>query len=292
MRKTSWVSVLLLAMALIISPACQKAPAQFEVTSLNITPPEVTTGETVSVTAQVKNIGGSEGVYTAVLTVNGAKVETKEVTVAPGAAQTVAFSLTKDKAGTYQFSIGGRSLSLAIKEKKPVLVAKEIELKYDDGNADGFSSFTGGYLVDFLPPAVPFTIQKIRLFGTLKGASQGNFEVEIWDKERIVLYKEVYPDTKFPLDGTAWVEVKVPNIAVSDKFYIHVWKGTMLIAGLHLGVDESVKNEHSTITVQIIGITREAALWERAYFCNCWFNDKSKANWMIRVVGTAMVSEK
>ena len=54
-------------------------PADFEVISLDIKPPEVTTGETVSITAEVKNTGDGEGTYTAVLTVDGVKFETKDV---------------------------------------------------------------------------------------------------------------------------------------------------------------------------------------------------------------------
>jgi hypothetical protein len=291
MRKSLLLSALLLATVLILPPACKApaAPAQFEVTSFNISPPEITAGETASITTQVKNIGGSEGTYTAVLTVDGAQAETKNVTVTPGATETVTFSLVKDKAGTYQVAIGELRSSLTV---KPKLVAKEVELKYDDGKADGFSSVGGGYLVDFMPPAIPFTIKKIRLFGSLRGFSQGSFELEIWDKDRRVLYKEVYPDTKFPLGGTAWVELEVPNIEVSDRFYVDIWRGPNLTGGIHLGVDESVKNEHSTVTVRPAGVTKEVESWKQEYFCPCWFNDKSRANWMIRVVGTVMVPEE
>jgi len=291
MKKNLWVTVLLLAVVLILPLACKApaAPAQFEVTSFNISPPEITAGETASITAQVKNTGGSQGVYSATLTVDGAEVEKKDITVAPGATETVTFSLARPKAGTYQAAVGGRSASLTV---KPKLVAKEVELKYDDGNADGFSSVGGGYLVDFPTPTIPFTIRKIRLFGSLRGFSQGSFEVEIWDKNRRLLHKEVYPDTKFRLDTAIWVDVEMPNIEVSDKFYVHVWKGPSLIGGMHLGVDESVKNEHSTVTVRTTGITKEVESWKQDYFCPCWFKDKSKANWMIRVVGRSVVPEE
>jgi len=45
-------------------PAPPPSPAAFEVTTMNVTPPEVTAGETANVTAEVKNTGGSEGTYT------------------------------------------------------------------------------------------------------------------------------------------------------------------------------------------------------------------------------------
>lgn len=232
MRKSLLLSALLLATVLILPPACKApaAPAQFEVTSFNISPPEITAGGTASITTQVKNIGGSEGTYTAVLTVDGAQAETKNVTVTPGATETVTFSLVKDKAGTYQVAIGELRSSLMVKLK---LVAKEVELKYDnDKPYEYLVSVDGGWLVDFLPPVTPFTIQKIRLFGS-RGSQERTFELEIWDKDHKVLFKEVYPPSKFPIGesapgneklaaGATWVELEVPNIEVADRFYVHI----------------------------------------------------------------------
>jgi len=301
MRKSLWLSMLLIAVVLILPTACKAPaePAKFEITSLNVTPPEVTVGDMVTITTEVKNSGGSEGVYVAILTVDGAEVERKNVTVAPGTTETVTFSLTKDKIGTYQVAVGGLSSSLKI---EPRLVAKEVELKYDDGAADGFSSVSGGYLVGFMPPAVPFSIKRIRLFGTIRGAAvQNTFEVEIWDKEHKSLYSKAYPATMFPLNLTgpgapvkdaAWVEIELPNTVVSDMFYIHVWKGPETMGGIHLGVDDNVKNEHSSIAVRAGGVTKEVESWGQPYLCTCWSGDKSKTNWMIRVVGTTMVPEE
>lgn len=99
--------------------ACAK-PAAFEVTSLNITPSEATAGETVSITAKVRNTGGSEGIYAAVLTIDGTTVETKDVTLESGASETVSFSLAKDTPGTYQVGIGELTSSLTVKAKLEV----------------------------------------------------------------------------------------------------------------------------------------------------------------------------
>jgi hypothetical protein len=103
----------LVLLTIIVVGACPKPepsppppPAAFEVTSLNITPMEVTAGEAVNITVEVKNTGDSEGAYTAVLSVNRATVETKEVSLAPGSSETVTFSLVQDTPGTYQVGIG------------------------------------------------------------------------------------------------------------------------------------------------------------------------------------------
>jgi len=131
MRMTHIIGVLLITVLLL--GACAPAPApatvptptpapapkpesaaQFEVVSLHVTPTQVTAGETVTVKAEVKNIGGSEGVYTAILTVNGVEVETKDIVVAPGATETVAFSLVKDKTGTYNIELGSLTGTLSV----------------------------------------------------------------------------------------------------------------------------------------------------------------------------------
>jgi len=295
---TKYLLVGLVLMALVLPCACAKpapppSPAAFEVTTMNVMPPEVTAGETANVTAEVKNTGGSEGTYAAVLTVDGATVETEEVTLAAGTSKTITFSMVKDKPGTYQVSIGGLTSSLTVKQK---LVAKEVELKYDDGTAGGcISTVTpafGGHIVDFSPPATPFTIKKIRIFGVIygKGLEDKKFDVEILDKDLKAVYSATYPYTKFTVDAATWVEFEVPDVEVTDKFYVHIYTDSPY-PGLHIGADESVVNEHSDVTVRTAeGATAILAQWP--YTSTLWIGDKSKVNWMIRVVGTGMMPLK
>lgn len=113
----SSICLALIMLTLPFIAACAKpapAPAEFEVISLDAKPPEVIAGETVSITAEVRNTGGSEGIYTAILTVNGATIETKDITVAAGATQKVTFSLVKDATGSYEIGIGGLTLRLTV----------------------------------------------------------------------------------------------------------------------------------------------------------------------------------
>lgn len=300
MKKRKWYSGLLLGLVLLLTSsivACAK-PAEFELVSLDVTPPEVTAGDTVSVSAEVRNIGGTEGVYTAVLTVDGEEAEAKDVAVVPGATKTVSFSLVKDQAGTYQIAIGELGSSVTVKQK---LVVKEVELKYDNGQARGYISasvpWVGGHIVDFAPPATPFTIKKVRVAGVINpraGVVEGKtFDVEIWDKGQKVLHGATYPYTKFPVGAAAWVEFDVPNVEVNDRFYAHIytdspWPGP----GPYIGADDSITNEHSNTTIRTEeGAVRILEPWgyQRDWG---WFGDKSKVNWMIRVVGTVMVPEE
>jgi len=303
-KRTVYILTILLTVAAAIIAGCAKpaptpsptptpSPAAFEVTSLDIKPPEATAGEVVTVTAEVRNSGGSEGNYSAVLTVDGATVETKQVTLTAGTSETVSFSLVKDKPGTYQIEIGGLPSSLTVKQK---LVPKEVKLKYDDGQARGsictVSPHFGGHIVDFSPPATPFTIKKIWIDGELyaTGLELKTFDVQVLDKDLKVLHSATYPYTKFPVGSTAWVKFEVPNIEVVDKFYVHIYTDSPY-PGLHIGADDSVVNQHSDVTVRTAeGATTILPQWP--YDPSLWFGDKSKVNWMIRVVGTGMMPLK
>jgi hypothetical protein len=58
----------------------------------------------------------------------------------------------------------------------PTPILREVELKYDDGDGNILTQTFGslvavnqnGYLIDFLSPASPFTIKKVRLYGTVR----------------------------------------------------------------------------------------------------------------------------
>jgi hypothetical protein len=215
--------------------------------------------------------------------------------VAPGATETASFSLAKDKAGTYQVAIGEKSSSLMV---GPKLVAKETELKYDKGAARDSLSIPGGHIVDFTPPAIPFTIKTIKIAGGVYDGGAGNidelkkrsFDLQILDKDLKEIYTVTYPYSKFPSNSTAWINFEIPNVNVNDKFYVHIYTNSPRF-GLHIGADDSIPNEHSEITARDnAGNVVILAAWY--YSRDYWFGDKSKVNWMIRVVGTGMVPQE
>ena len=117
-----------------------------------------------------------------------------------------------------------------------------------------------------------------------------NFEVEVWDKDQKILTSIELPVTKFAPETPSWIEVELPDLKVDGKFYIHVYTGTCRREGIHIGADDSVRNEHSTCTIRSGGVTKERE-WSTLYPSDRWFADKSKVNWMVRAVGTAMLPE-
>jgi len=148
-------------------------------------------------------------------------------------------------------------------------------------------------------------LRKIRVFGLNldSGSKEKAFDVQIWDKNQKVLYRQAYPIDKFPLGSIQpwpvmklalkWVELEVPSIQVSGKFYVYIWTGAPVFQGIHIGADNSVKNLHSTAVVPSDGSYKEAEPWP--LICpdpTHWWHDKSKVNWMIRVIGTTMAPEE
>ncbi len=82
-------------------------PAEFTITSLDLSSEQVKPGQEVIASVNVTNTGGSEGSYTLNLTINGEVEQTRTVTLAPQATETVAFNITKEEPGSYSISIGG-----------------------------------------------------------------------------------------------------------------------------------------------------------------------------------------
>ena len=84
-------------------------PAAFEISDLTITPSEVGVGETVAIVSLITNSGDLTGTYEVTLKINDVAVETKQVEVAGGTQQRVAFTLTRDAVGTYTVNVNGLS---------------------------------------------------------------------------------------------------------------------------------------------------------------------------------------
>jgi len=100
-------------------------PAAFTVGSLIVSPPEVSTDETVSISVLVTNIGETAGSYTVTLEINGEVEATEEITLSAGASETVTFTTAGDEAGTYLVDINGITGSFTVAEEPPPPPAPE-----------------------------------------------------------------------------------------------------------------------------------------------------------------------
>jgi hypothetical protein len=92
-------------------------PAAFSLISLSslvISPTTVAPGEKVNISVSVANTGNLSGNFTVVLNINGVKEVEQSVTVAAGSSQTVSFSVAREKAGSYNVTIGGLNGSFTV----------------------------------------------------------------------------------------------------------------------------------------------------------------------------------
>lgn len=90
------------------------APASFIVSDIDITPARVAPGETVTISAQVSNIGGVEGTCSLVLSINGSAEEARTITLGAGENKTENFSYTGYTTGDYQVAIDRQAASFTI----------------------------------------------------------------------------------------------------------------------------------------------------------------------------------
>ncbi len=90
-------------------------PAAFTTSGLSVTPAEVNSGDKVTISVTVKNTGDVSGTYKVTLKVNGATVESKDVTVAGNATQAVTFTTSQAMAGTYNVTIDSLTGTFAVK---------------------------------------------------------------------------------------------------------------------------------------------------------------------------------
>lgn len=118
-RTIGTMCLVALTAVLIFQQACQQAPYNFQVVSLDIVPPKVIVGEKATVRAELKNGDARVETYNVPLMVNGVAQSRKTVTLTPGATEVVEFTLVKYKAGAYKIGIGDRNLILQVQAPLP-----------------------------------------------------------------------------------------------------------------------------------------------------------------------------
>ena len=121
MNKRTIGAICLLALMIMSSLllACVEAHPSYEVVSLNITPPKVTTGEKATVEVEIRNSNAKVDTYNVPLMVNGVADDRKSITIAPGATELITFTLTRSQAGTYRISVGNKESTLVVEKPLP-----------------------------------------------------------------------------------------------------------------------------------------------------------------------------
>ncbi len=94
-------------------------PAEFTVANLTIGPEEVYTGEEVTISVLVTNLGELAGMHQVVLKIDDVVEASDEVTLAGGASREVSFTVTRDIAATYGVDIAGLTGAFVAKAVPP-----------------------------------------------------------------------------------------------------------------------------------------------------------------------------
>lgn len=258
-------------------------PAKFAVSELAISPDVVMPNDEVTVTATIDNTGGTEGTYTAILTLDEQELERKDVLIAPGATDTAVFNITSlETSGNYTLSVGEVSTTLTV---LPWIAST---IQYDNAKVNKFWTNIGGRgcLSYFQIPSSAFRIKSINIYGyiggtDLTGLEEKSFTLRIWDnKLSKELYSQSYLYNLFTTTA-AWVKVQVPDLRIDSDFYVEVDPNAELVpgknelkCGLLIGLDLSAA-EGSADTI-FNGVVQP---WETQ------LGVKETAAWMIRVEG-------
>jgi len=112
--KKGFFILLIVILSLASLTACE--PAKFEVILLSVTPQEVKSGEPITIEATINNTGGSNGIYTANLMVDGEIIETKEIPIDAKSTKNAEFVVVLDDIGVHKIAIGNvvRSIEVII----------------------------------------------------------------------------------------------------------------------------------------------------------------------------------
>ena len=113
------ISLLVLTAISGLLQACAEAQPSFEVLSLDITPPKITTAEKATIEVEIRNNDVKDATYNVPLMVNGVADDRRSVTLAPGATESITFMLTRSHPGTYSISVGSSESTLVVEKPSP-----------------------------------------------------------------------------------------------------------------------------------------------------------------------------
>ncbi|MBA7672165.1 hypothetical protein ES703_80339 [subsurface metagenome] len=105
--------------------ACE--PAKFEVILLSVTPQEVKSGEPITIEASISNTGGSNGIYTANLMVDGEIIETRDIPIDATDTKTAQYVIVLDDIGVHKIAIGNVVRSIKVVIDTESIVGKTLD---------------------------------------------------------------------------------------------------------------------------------------------------------------------
>jgi len=124
MKKVIFI-FLIVILSLTSITACE--PAKFEVILLSVTPQEVKSGEPITIEASISNTGGSNGIYTANLMVDGEIIETRDIPIDATDTKTAQYVIVLDDIGVHKIAIGNAVRSIEVVIDTESIVGKTLD---------------------------------------------------------------------------------------------------------------------------------------------------------------------
>lgn len=85
------------------------ATPSFTIRNMSINPGQVEVGQTVTISVELSNVGGTEGSYTLNLMINGLFQDSRQIILAPQESKTVIYKVSKSEEGSYEVTLDGQS---------------------------------------------------------------------------------------------------------------------------------------------------------------------------------------
>jgi len=186
-------------------------PAEFEITDLTVEPDEVLSGDSVTVTAVVQNVGGTEGTEEVEFNIDGRTVDeqnvgdttfeevtesesvTEQVTVPPGESTTVSISVTRELIGTFDVSVSDQSVTFEV-----IREWNEIGEAYE--GAGGLTVTLENFDINEKTGSYEYVIEYTLENDTDEGVDEGGFQLYPSDPEKDPVQQFGAFDELFPGD--------------------------------------------------------------------------------------------
>jgi len=93
----------------------------FEISNLKISPEEAESGENVTISVSIMNIGGEKGSFDVILKVNGSVEDVRSITLDAGESINVGCRGAREKTGIYIVEVDGLKGKFRVKERLPIV---------------------------------------------------------------------------------------------------------------------------------------------------------------------------
>ena len=195
-------------------------PAEFVVYKLDIKPKDAAPFETINVRSVIGNTGGTADNYTAIIMIDGQEVDKPTIYIKPSENKTITFSLIEPTIGQHEVEIGSQRNTFSVYEISNYM------LQNDNGIcSDSYCTYNPrGQWIKFIPPAIPFQINKIYVQGKRTDFSNPDknfYTIKIWkngfEKE---LFSKDYPYSNFTTNFTTVEHEINPPLIVADNFTV------------------------------------------------------------------------